>query len=82
MRRKRDRMAIARVSPQTCRRGSPHDRCRRVCCRMGSVDISPSSASSAKGRNGTAELLAIIANENNDRIPTAARLSLDILARQ
>ena len=44
--------------------------------------VSPSSASSAKGRNGTAELLAIIANENNDRIPTAARLSLDILARQ
>ena len=37
---------------------------------------------SAKGRNGTAELLAIIANEKDDRIPAAARLSLDILARQ
>ena len=37
---------------------------------------------SAKGRNGTAELLAIIANEKDGRIPTAARLSLDVLARQ
>src|SRR5215467_10058484 len=37
---------------------------------------------SAKGRNGTAELLAIIANEKDDRIPIAARLSLDVLARQ
>jgi len=37
---------------------------------------------SAKGRNGTAELLAIIANEKDDRIPTAVRLSLDVLARQ
>jgi transposase len=37
---------------------------------------------SAKGRNGTAELLAIIANEKDDRIPSAARLSLDVLARQ
>src|SRR5262249_41851940 len=27
-------------------------------------------------------LLAIIANEKDDRIPTAARLSLDVLARQ
>ena len=37
---------------------------------------------SAKGRNGTAELLKIIANEQDDRIPVAARFSLDILARQ
>jgi transposase len=37
---------------------------------------------SAKGRNGTAELLAIIANQEDDRIPTVARLSLAILARQ
>src|ERR1700761_7753855 len=37
---------------------------------------------SAKGRNGTAELLKIIANEQDDRIPAAARFSLDILARQ
>jgi transposase len=36
---------------------------------------------SAKGRNGTAELLEIIANEQNDRIPAAARLSLAVLAR-
>jgi transposase len=37
---------------------------------------------SAKGRNGTAELLANIADEKDNCIPTAARLSLDILARQ
>ena len=37
---------------------------------------------SAKGRNGTAELLKIIADENDDRIPAAARFSLDVLARQ
>ncbi len=37
---------------------------------------------SAKGRNGTAELLEIIANEQDDRIPAAARFSLDVLARQ
>jgi transposase len=37
---------------------------------------------SAKGRNGTAELLKIIATENDDSIPAAARLSLDVLARQ
>ena len=37
---------------------------------------------SAKGRNGTAELLAVIANADNDRIPAVARLSLDALARQ
>ena len=37
---------------------------------------------SAKGRNGTAELLAILANEQDDRIPIAAHLSLDVLARQ
>jgi transposase len=37
---------------------------------------------SVKGRNGTAELLKIIANEQDDRIPAAARFSLDILARQ
>ena len=37
---------------------------------------------SAKGRNGTAELLKIIANETNDCIPAAAQFSLDVLARQ
>jgi transposase len=37
---------------------------------------------SAKGRNGTAELLEIIANQEDDRIRTVARLSLTILARQ
>src|SRR5947207_12386603 len=37
---------------------------------------------SAKGRNGTAELLKVIANEDDDRIPEAARFSLGILARQ
>src|SRR3954465_1313902 len=37
---------------------------------------------SAKGRNGTAELLKIITNEQDDRIPEAARFSLDVLARQ
>jgi transposase len=37
---------------------------------------------SAKGRNGTAGLLEIIANEQDDRIPAAARFSLAILARQ
>jgi transposase len=36
---------------------------------------------SAKGRNGTADLLKIVA-EQDDRIPAAARFSLDILARQ
>ena len=36
----------------------------------------------AKGRNGTAELLKIIADEQDDRIPAAARFSLNILARQ
>src|ERR1700691_3155312 len=37
---------------------------------------------SAKGRKGTAELLKIIANEDNDCIPATARFSLDVLARQ
>jgi len=37
---------------------------------------------SAKGRNGTAKLLAIIANEEDDGIPAAARVSLAVLARQ
>jgi transposase len=37
---------------------------------------------SAKGRNGTAELLAILANEQDNRIPIAARFSPDVLARQ
>src|SRR3954471_9516401 len=37
---------------------------------------------SAKGRNGTAELLEVIASTQDDRIPGAARLSLDALARQ
>jgi hypothetical protein len=32
---------------------------------------------SAKGRNGTAELLEAIANADDDRIPAVARLSLD-----
>jgi transposase len=36
---------------------------------------------SAKGRNGTADLLKIVAKQD-DRIPAAARFSLDILARQ
>src|ERR1700746_781807 len=34
----------------------------------------------AKGRNGTAELLKIIADEQDDRIPAAARFSLNVLA--
>src|SRR6187431_816476 len=37
---------------------------------------------SAKGRNGTAELLEIIANEEDDRITAVARFCLDALARQ
>ena len=37
---------------------------------------------SAKGRNGTAALLEIIANADDDRIPAGARFSLDVLARQ
>ena len=37
---------------------------------------------SAKGRNGTAELLEVIANAHDDRISAIARLSLDALARQ
>jgi transposase len=37
---------------------------------------------SAKGRNGTAELLRVIANTDDDRIPPIARLCLDVLARQ
>jgi len=37
---------------------------------------------SAKGRNGTAELLKVIANANDDRIPPIARFCLDLLARQ
>ncbi len=37
---------------------------------------------SAKGRNGTAELLEVIASTQDDRIPATARLSLDALARQ
>src|ERR1700719_3331367 len=36
----------------------------------------------AKGRNGTAELLKIIADEQDDRIPAAAPFSLNVLARQ
>jgi transposase len=36
----------------------------------------------AKGRNGTAELLKIIINAEDDRIPAVARFSLDVLARQ
>src|SRR5881296_959668 len=37
---------------------------------------------SAKGRNGTAELLEIIADGADDRIPATARFCLDALARQ
>ena len=37
---------------------------------------------SAKGRNGTAELLKALANGEDDRIPVAARFSLEVLARQ
>jgi transposase len=37
---------------------------------------------SAKGRNGTAELIKIIADEEDDRIATTARFCLDALARQ
>jgi transposase len=37
---------------------------------------------SAKGGNGTAELLRVIANAEDDRIPLAARFCLDVLARQ
>ena len=37
---------------------------------------------SAKGRNGTAELLKVIANAEDDRIPPVARFCLDVLARQ
>jgi transposase len=37
---------------------------------------------SAKGRNGTAELLRIIANAVDDRVPAVARFSLEVLARQ
>jgi transposase len=37
---------------------------------------------SAKGRNGTAELLKIIANAEDDRIAPAARFCLEVLARQ
>jgi transposase len=36
----------------------------------------------AKGRNGTAELLKIITNVEDDRVPAMARLSFDVLARQ
>ena len=37
---------------------------------------------SAKGRNGTAELLKVIANTEDDRIPPIARFCLEVLARQ
>src|SRR3989441_2105789 len=37
---------------------------------------------SAMGRNGAAELLQVIANAEDDRIPPAARFCLDVLARQ
>ena len=37
---------------------------------------------SAKGRNGTAALLEIVANADDDRIPAIARFSLDVLAHQ
>jgi len=37
---------------------------------------------SAKGRNGTAALLQIIASTEDDRLPAPARFCLDLLARQ
>jgi transposase len=37
---------------------------------------------SAKGRNGMAELLGIVANKGSNCIPAVARLSLEVLARQ
>jgi transposase len=37
---------------------------------------------SAKGRNGTAELLQIIGDMADDRVPPVARFCLDLLARQ
>src|ERR1700747_2546164 len=37
---------------------------------------------SAKGRNGTAELIKIVGNADDDRGPAAARFSLAVLARQ
>src|SRR5437868_9623715 len=37
---------------------------------------------SAKGRNGTAELLQIMGDVADDRIPPVARFCLDLLARQ
>ena len=37
---------------------------------------------SARGRNGTAELLKVIASTGEDRIPPPARFCLDLLARQ
>jgi transposase len=37
---------------------------------------------SAKGRNGTAELLQVIANAEDDRIAPVARFCLEMLARQ
>jgi transposase len=37
---------------------------------------------SAKGRKGTAELIKIIGNVDDDRVPAAARFSLDILGHQ
>ena len=37
---------------------------------------------SAKGRNGTRELLQVIANAKDDRIPPIARFCLDLLAHQ
>jgi len=36
----------------------------------------------AKGRNGTAELLKIIASTEDNRVPETARFSLDVLSRQ
>ena len=37
---------------------------------------------SAKGRNGMAELLQVVASAEDDRIPPIARFCLDLLARQ
>jgi transposase len=51
------------------------------CCRM-PRHMAELGIISAKGRNGTAELLKIIAGEQDGRIPAAARFSLDVLARR
>ncbi len=46
------------------------------------ADMAELGIISAKGGNGMAELLKIIANEQDGGIPAVARFSLDVLARQ